>query len=75
MPLLSTRTASTGQKEPPLSEMAPRKRPFASGDAQSIDTAMAPALSPMMVTLDGSPPKAAMFSFTHFRPSIMSRRP
>lgn len=33
--------------------------------ARSVPTLIAPADSPKMVTLDGSPPNAAMFSRTH----------
>ena len=36
---------------------------------------IAPADSPKIVTLSGSPPKAAIFSWTHFRPIIWSRIP
>ena len=39
-------------------------RPRAPGDASRAPTLMPPALSPKIVTLSGSPPNAAMFSFT-----------
>ena len=64
-----------GPKEPPLSEIAPSKRPFASGDAHSMLTAIPPADSPKMVTLLGSPPNAAMFFLIHCKPAIMSSSP
>src|SRR5581483_5664318 len=47
-----------GTKEPPLSEIAPSNKPFASGDAQRMLTASPPADSPKMVTRRGSPPNA-----------------
>jgi hypothetical protein len=36
----------------------------------SVPTLIAPADSPKIVTLLGSPPKAAMFSYTHSRAAI-----
>jgi hypothetical protein len=48
---------------------------LAKGEADSMLTAMPPADSPKMVTFPGSPPKAAMFFFTHCRPAIMSSTP
>ena len=50
------------------------KRPLASGMARSVATACAPALSPKIVTLSGSPPKAAMFSRTQRSAITRSRR-
>ena len=64
-----------GPNEPPLSEMAPWKSPLASGDAHNMLTAMPPADSPKIVTFFGSPPNAAIFFFTHWRPAIWSSRP
>ena len=49
---------------PPLCTMARRKRPRAAGQPSSAATLKPPADSPKMVTLSGSPPKAAMFSCT-----------
>ena len=57
-----------------LSAIAWAKRPFASGTASRVATACAPALSPKIVTLSGSPPKVAMFSRTHPRAATRSRR-
>ena len=62
-------------KEPPLSEIAPWNKPFASGEAQSMLIAMPPADSPKIVTLLGLPPKAAMFFWIHCKAAIMSSRP
>ena len=56
----------------PLSELARRKRPLASGDPTNPAFIAAPAESPMMVTRLGSPPKAAMFFFTHRSASAIS---
>ena len=44
----------------PLSPIARTKRPLASGEAISALTASDPADSPAIVTVSGSPPKAAM---------------
>ena len=55
--------------------MALWNRPFAAGDVISRCTAMPPALSPKMVTLFGSPPKAAMLRFVHSSEAIMSIMP
>ncbi len=59
-----------GPKEPPLCEIAPWNSPAASGDAASIETEIPPADSPKIVTLFGSPPKAAILSCTHCKPAI-----
>ena len=48
-----------------LSAIPFANRPRASGEVIRYITLSAPADSPAMVTLAGSPPKAAMFSFTH----------
>src|ERR1700731_1392343 len=48
-------------RAPPLSPIALAKRPRARGEAIWALTEMEPADSPKMVTLLGSPPKAAMF--------------
>ena len=42
-----------------------RTGPSAAGTASSVATACAPALSPKIVTLSGSPPNTAMLSRTH----------
>lgn len=47
----------------------------ASGDAISANTLCAPADSPKMVTLSGSPPNTAMFFCTHLSAAIWSSRP
>ncbi len=41
----------------------------------SVVTALAPADSPMTVTLPGSPPNARMLSRTHSSAATWSRRP
>ena len=53
--------------------MALWKSPRASGEATRVFTEPPPADSPKMVTLSGSPPKAAMLSRTHFSAAIWSR--
>jgi hypothetical protein len=60
---------------PPLSPIALAKRPRARGEAIWALTEMEPADSPKMVTLSGSPPKAAMFFWTQARAAVWSRRP
>ena len=57
-----------------LSEIAWAKRPLAAGTASSVATACAPALSPKIVTLSGSPPKTAMLSRTQCNAITRSRR-
>ena len=49
----------------PLSEIARWNRPLAGAAISSAITSWAPELSPKMVTLPGSPPKAAILSCTH----------
>lgn len=39
------------------------------------ETDMAPALSPIMVTLNGSPPNFLIFFLTHFKAKIWSLSP
>jgi hypothetical protein len=51
--------------QPPLCMMARVNSPLACGEPTSAPTMMAPADSPAMVTLFGSPPNAAMLRFTH----------
>ena len=50
-----------------LSEIACAKSPLAAGTASSVATACAPALSPKIVTLSGSPPNTAMLSRTQLQ--------
>ena len=57
-----------------LSEIAWAKSPSAAGTASSVATACAPALSPKIVTLSGSPPNAAMLSRTQRSAITRSRR-
>ena len=45
--------------------MALWKSPAASGEAQMMQTDSDPADSPKIVICEGSPPNAAMLSFTH----------
>ena len=69
------RSAGMTRSAAPLWVMARRKRPSARGTARSVPTLIAPADSPKIVTLSGSPPKAAMLSRTHSSAAIWSRRP
>ena len=57
-----------------LSEIAWANRPLAAGTASSVATACAPALSPKIVTLSGSPPNTAMLSRTQRSAITRSRR-
>jgi hypothetical protein len=63
------------RSEAPLSTTALWKRPFAAGMAASVHTFAPPPDWPMIVTLPGSPPKAAMLSRTHSRAATMSSMP
>jgi hypothetical protein len=54
-------------EQAPLSMIAPAKRPRLFGEASWEQTLQAPAEQPKMVTLAGSPPKAAMFCCTQVR--------
>ena len=58
----------------PLSTTTRLKRPFAGGMAASAPTMIAPADSPAMVTLLGSPPNAAMFRLIHCSAAIAVTR-
>jgi hypothetical protein len=60
---------------PPLSTIAPWKRPRAGGDCSSANTSRPPALSPKIVTLSGLPPNTAMFFFTQRSAWIRSSVP
>ena len=51
----------------PLSLIARWKRPFATGEPTRPPTMAAPADSPKIVTLFGSPPNAAMFALTQLQ--------
>src|SRR5256885_2084418 len=62
-------------KKAPLSPIARRNNPLASGEAIRALTESDPADSPAMVTFSGSPPKAAIFCFTQRKPAIWSIRP
>ncbi|CKT35105.1 Uncharacterised protein [Mycobacterium tuberculosis] len=57
-----------------LSEIALANRPLAAGTANSVAVICAPALSPKMVTLPGSPPNSAMLSWTQRNANTRSRR-
>ena len=59
----------------PLSIEALLKYGAAEGIAYRHEVLAPPPLSPKIITFDGSPPKAAMFSRTHFRPSRISSKP
>jgi hypothetical protein len=52
---------------------APRNRPLESGLVICAATPPAPADWPLMTTLAGSPPKAAMLSWIHFSAAFWSR--
>lgn len=54
--------------------MARANRPLAEGTASREAVMHAPALSPKIVTLSGSPPNPAMLSRTHCNASTRSRR-
>ena len=56
----------------PLSAIALWNSPLATGEPASLPTIAAPADSPKIVTLFGSPPNAAMFAFTHFSAAMAS---
>ena len=60
---------------PPLCTIARRKSPLAPGVPSSEATLNAPADSPKIVTLAGSPPKAAMLSRTHISAACWSWMP
>jgi hypothetical protein len=62
-------------RPPPDSTIALWKSPRASGEARRVFTEPPPADSPKIVTLPGSPPKAATLSFTQCRAAIWSRYP
>ena len=64
-----------GESSLPLIAIAWWKRFLDNGDKTSSPTLDPPALSPNIVTLDLSPPKALMFSCTHFSASIWSSIP
>ena len=59
----------------PLSPMTRANSPLASGEAISALAACEPADSPAIVTLSGSPPKAAMLRLTHCSAATRSRKP
>ena len=59
----------------PLRTTALWKRPFAEGIAVRVHTLAPPPDCPMIVTLPGSPPNAAMLSRTHSRAATMSSMP
>ncbi len=61
----ASRNGKRSSHSPPLSIAAPAKRPAESGDCRRRETSVAPPDSPKIITLPGSPPKAAMFFFTH----------
>jgi hypothetical protein len=56
----------------PLSVIAFWNRPLATGEPTSMPTIAAPADSPKIVTLLGSPPKLAMFALTHVSAAMAS---
>ena len=59
----------------PLCRIARRNSPSARGIASSIPMLIAPADSPKIVTLPGSPPNAAISSRTHSSAATWSSRP
>ena len=54
--------------------IAAEKRPLAGGEASSEQTAIPPADSPAIVTLDGLPSKAGMLACVHLSAASMSSR-
>jgi hypothetical protein len=74
--------ASAVATEAPLADAVPPdcttarwNSPFAAGEVSNACTDIPPALSPMIVTLSGSPPKAATLRFTHRSAASWSSRP
>ena len=59
----------------PLMQTADRKSPSAAGHVNRAAQAIPPADCPAIVTLAGSPPKAAMFSCTQRRAASQSSKP
>ena len=59
----------------PLSTIALSNKPSVSGDAICEITFVPPPDSPMIVTLSGSPPKAAMLSRIHSSEALRSSVP
>ena len=72
---LTARSSGFALLPPPLTGIARWKRPRAGAKASSAQTLAAPADSPMMVTLPGSPPNAEMLSRIHFSASTWSSNP
>jgi len=76
-PTCST-SANAGLRDapsPPDSTTAFANRPCASGDVSNALTDMPPADSPMIVTLDASPPNAATLRLTHCSAASWSMKP
>ena len=59
----------------PLDPIAWANKPWQSGEAIKEQTDIEPADSPTMVMRFGSPPKAAIFSFTHWIAATWSNKP
>jgi hypothetical protein len=59
----------------PLSRIAALKGGLRGDEVTSASTDKAPADSPNIVTLDGSPPKDRMLCWTHARAALWSRNP
>ncbi len=59
----------------PLSKIALLNKPFANGLIKRAPIHLAPADSPITVTLFLSPPKNSIFCFIHFKASIISNIP
>jgi hypothetical protein len=71
-----TVTSLLAARSPPsLPEIARVKRSLAPGAAIKVTTLFAPADTPAVVTLFGSPPKAAIFWLTQRNAAIWSSRP
>src|SRR3984957_3262518 len=64
-----------GVRHGPLSTMAFAKSPLLLGASVCRQTLLPPADSPKSVTLVLSPPKFAMFVWTHFRAACWSSKP
>src|SRR5512144_2421646 len=63
-------TADNVPRTDPLSPIAPAIRCFDNGEAIWVLTESDPADSPAIVTLFGSPPKAAIFRRTHRKAAL-----
>ena len=75
LPCAASQPTGKARVVEPLWAMTFWKYWFASFMTGRMETEPPPALCPKMVTLPGSPPKAAMFSCTHLSAIAWSSRP